>query len=229
MDPEIFLVFYDQFIAYRDALKAKKNPTQEEIYIAKTVDILINTLANDYKSTLATLQRLTSHGEIQWDLLPYIFVPRTIFVARCVVTGEPRLFKLRQWIRCCLDGKPVFQLTMESVDAIDTPGTQSVAVGRVTTNINIGVIRGIVKIQTLDAYPIRFFVGENGMREEDLKEMAIERGKKWFSHFGVHHVQYNGVAALRAGGKVVRHHVKSRIMVDRGEAFYMARITVLGY
>ncbi|KAF9449627.1 P-loop containing nucleoside triphosphate hydrolase protein [Macrolepiota fuliginosa MF-IS2] len=215
MDPEIFLVFYVQFIAYRDTLQTKKDPTQEEIYTAKAVDVLINSLASDYKSTLAKLQRLTSHGEIQWSLLPLILVPRTTFVARCAVTGQPRLFKLRQWVRNFVGTRRAFQLTFESVDMIDRPVTQSVAIGRVTTTISLQMMKGIVKIQTLDAYPIKFFSGEKGMKEQGLKEMAIERGKKWFSYFGIHHVQYDGVAVHHVDDKAVRHHVKSRIMVDR--------------
>jgi len=51
--------------------------------------------------------------------------------------------------------------------------------------------------------------------EAGLRQMAIERGKKWLSYFGIHHVQYDGVAALRTGCGVLRHHVKGRIMVDR--------------
>ncbi|KAF9449629.1 P-loop containing nucleoside triphosphate hydrolase protein [Macrolepiota fuliginosa MF-IS2] len=215
MDPEIFLVFYDQFIAYRDALQTKKNPTQDEIYTAKAVDVLINSLASDYKSTLAKLQRMTSHGEIQWSLLPFILVPRSTFVARCAVTGQPRLFKLQHWVRNFVDSRRAFQLTLESVDMVDRPITQSVGIGRVTTTISIRMMKGIVKIQTLDAYPIKFFSGEKGMKEYALREMAIERGKKWFSYFGIHHVQYDGVAAHRVGDKIARHHVKSRIMIDR--------------
>ncbi|KAJ3560415.1 hypothetical protein NP233_g10853 [Leucocoprinus birnbaumii] len=217
MDPEIFLVFYDQFVAYRDAILAKK-ATQEETYTAKAVDLLINTLANDYKTTLTRLRRLTTHGEIEWSLVPYLLVPRTTFVARCVVTGQPRLFKLRQWVRTTVDTSRVFQLTLESTDMVDRPVTQSVAIGRVQTTISLRSFKGIVKIQTLDAYPIRFYSDENGLREQGLREMAIERGKKWLSLFGVHHVQYEGVAALRTGsgtGDVQRHFIKSRVMVDR--------------
>ncbi|KAF5347625.1 hypothetical protein D9756_010669 [Leucocoprinus leucothites] len=218
MDPEIFLVFYDQFIAYRDNILSKKSPTQEETYTAKAVDLLIDTLSNDYKSTLSRLRRLTSHGEIDWELMPYILVPRTTFVARCVVTGQTRLFKLRQWIRTMVDNKRVFQLTLESTDTVDRPVTQSVAIGRVQTTTSIRSFKGIVRVQTLDAFPIRFYNDENGMKEQGLREMAIERGKKWFSFFGIHHEQYEGVAALRphnGTGEVQRHFVKSRIMIDR--------------
>jgi len=90
-----------------------------------------------------------------------------------------------------------------------------VAVDRVSTTVNIKMIRGVAKIRSLDIYPIKFFSDENGMKEQGLRQMAIERGKKWFSYFGIHHVQYDGVAALRCNETVLRHHVKGRIMVDR--------------
>ncbi|KXN93314.1 ATPase family AAA domain-containing protein 3B, partial [Leucoagaricus sp. SymC.cos] len=88
----------------------------------------------------------------------------------------------------------------------------------VTTTVYLRLIRGVAKIGTMEAHPIRYYHDETGMKEQGLREMAIERGKKWFSLFGIHHVQYDGVAGQRANngqGAVTRHYVNSRIMVDR--------------
>lgn len=109
----------------------------------------------------------------------------------------------------------MYQLTCESVDLIDKPMTHTVGVGRVQTIIYIRYFRGTIKIDTLDAYPIEFYHDE-----EALRESLIARGKKWVSLIGIHHKQFDGIAALKYGEKIIKHNVRSRIMVDRGLSFY---------
>ena len=72
--------------------------------------------------------------------------------------------------------------------------------------------RGVVKIDSLDAYPLKFHPDSEGLRAS-----TIERAKKWVGLIGVHHMQYDGLAAIKGGlDRIVRHSVRSRIMVDRG-------------
>ena len=54
----------------------------------------IELLRRDYAATLAKVASLTAHGEITFDTLFALFVPRTIVLADCPVTGEPRAFEL---------------------------------------------------------------------------------------------------------------------------------------
>ncbi|CAA7269692.1 unnamed protein product [Cyclocybe aegerita] len=210
MDPEIFLTFYNEFIAYGAALQAQKRRSEQEEHMLSSVNLLTKTLANDFRVTLAKIERLTSHGEITFALLYAILVPRSLMVARCSVTGLPRLFQLASWVRVALDGKPMYQLTLESVDLVDRPVTHSVVVGRVQTTVYLKPFKGTGKIDALDAYPLKFHHDAEG-----LKEAVLRRGKKWVSLIGMHHKQYDGIAALKCGDKVIRHNVRSRIMVDR--------------
>ena len=193
-----------------------------------SVNLLTSTIASDYSRTLAKLERLTSHGEITSDLFYAILIPRSLMVARCAITGLPRIFKLTSWVRTQIDGKPVFQLNMESVDLVDRPLTHSVVVGRVQTIVYIRPMVGTVKIDSLDAYPLKFHADPEG-----LKESIMKRGKKWVSLIGVHHKQFDGLAALKVGEKLIKHNVcilflliskviltpflkvRGRIMVDR--------------
>ncbi|KAF8956224.1 P-loop containing nucleoside triphosphate hydrolase protein [Flammula alnicola] len=210
LDPEIFITFYPAFLEYAATLQAKKARTAEENYTLSSVNLLTSTLASDYRATLAKIERLTSHGEITFDLLYSILVPRSLMVARCAITGLPRLFQLASWMRTSVEGKPVFQLNLESVDLVDRPITHSVVVGRVQTTVYIRPMRGTVKINTMDAYPLKFHPDPEG-----LKEAILKRGKKWVSLIGIHHKQFEGIAALKAGDKLLKHNVRSRIMVDR--------------
>ena len=118
------------------------------------------------------------------------------------MTGLPRLFELISWTRVSIEGKHMYQLNLESIDLIDRPLTKGVVAGRVQTTINIKFIKGTTRIDSLDVYPLRFHRDELNFRE-----VIINRGKKWVSLIGLHHMQYDGIAALRCADKILRHNV----------------------
>ncbi|KAF7296934.1 AAA domain-containing protein [Mycena indigotica] len=211
MEPETFLTWYQSFIEYRDALAARKARTEQETNIMSSVTTLLSFLATDFRSTLAQISRLTAHNEITFDLLYAILVPRTLIVARCAVTGLERLFRLESFTRTAVEGCPVYALSLEAVDLVDRPLTQSVGVGRVQASIFIPFFKGAARIDTLDAYPLRFHPNQN-----QLVETVKQRGQKWVGLLGIHHQEYDGIAAVKMLNRVVRHQVKGRIMVDRG-------------
>ncbi|KAJ7451970.1 P-loop containing nucleoside triphosphate hydrolase protein [Mycena latifolia] len=211
LEPEIFLTYRHSFIAYRDALAAQKRRTEKEANVLASVNLLLSFLSADYHNTIATIERLTAHGEITFDLLYAILVPRTLVVARCAVTGLERLFQLQHVTRTAVEGVPVYRLALEAVDLVDRPLTQGVAVGRVATSVLLPYFKGAARIDSLDAFPIKFHPAE-----EQLRERLTQRGRKWVELIGVHHMQYNGIAAMKTMGcKLLRHNVKGRIMVDR--------------
>jgi hypothetical protein len=203
LDPEVFVTFLPAFTVYRDELAAKKNISEEEQHVLASVNILLDWLHSDYRTTIATIKNLTSHGEISWDLLYALLVPRSIFIAHCAVTGEPRAFKLNSFARTAVDGVPVYQLTCESVDMIDRPLTNTVGVGRVQSIINLNFFKGTTKIASLNAFPIQYHP------DKTLERKLIERGRKWLSLTGIHHMQYKGIAALQCGDKILKHNVCS--------------------
>lgn len=168
------------------------------------MNVLTSTIASDYNVTLGKIERLTSHGEITFDLLYSILVPRDLMVTRCPITGHPRLFQLTSWTRTSLEGKHMYQLNLESVDLVDRPVTHSVVVGRVQTTVFVKALRGTVRIDSLDAYPLKFHADPEG-----LKQSIIRRGKKWVSLIGVHHKQFDGIAAMKIGDKLAKHNVRA--------------------
>ncbi|KAK0457250.1 P-loop containing nucleoside triphosphate hydrolase protein [Desarmillaria tabescens] len=211
LDPEVFLTYLDEFKEYRDHLASKKPQSQLDTYVLSSVDLLLSSLNSDYRNTIRTINKLKSHGEITWDLLYSILVPRSMLVTRCAVTGAPRLFKLKSAVSTNVEGMRCYQLSCVSVDLVDRPLTQTVGVSNVTTQILIKRFKGTVKIDSLDAYPIRFHPDA-----AKLKETVLQRGKKWSVLRGIHHMQFNGIAALKCGdSRLLRHNVKGRIMVDR--------------
>jgi len=204
LDPEIFITFHPSFLSYAADLQAKKKLTDQETHLLSSVNLLTSTIASDYRLTLAKIKRLTSHGEITFDLLYSIFVPGEIMVATCSITGLPRLFHLTSWHRVLIKEQPVYQLNLESVDLIDCPLTKEVTLGRVQTKVFVTAVKGTVRIDSFDAYPLKFH------RDEKLvREAVMKRGKKWVSLIGLHHMQYDGLAALKCGDKLLKHNVGS--------------------
>lgn len=167
-----------------------------------SVNLLTSTIASDYHITLATINRLISHSEITFELLYAILIPGSIMVVRCAMTGLPRLLKLTSWQRLCMDGRTFFQLEMESVDLVDRQMSHTAVVGKVQTVVLLRPVRGTVRIDSLDAYPLKFHPDEKGLRETIAK-----RGKKWASLIGVHHKQFDGIAAVKCGDKLLKHNV----------------------
>ena len=174
----------------------------EDTHTLNSVNLLTSTIANDYRVTLATINRLLSHSEITFDLIYAILIPHSIMVTRCAITGLPRLFELISWQRICINGVGVYQLQLESVDLVDRMATRSVVVGKIQTVVCLRPVRGTIKIDSLDAYPIKFHPDEEGLRETISK-----RGKKWVSLIGVHHKQYDGIAAVKCSDSLSKHNV----------------------
>ncbi|KAI0329766.1 P-loop containing nucleoside triphosphate hydrolase protein [Cubamyces sp. BRFM 1775] len=242
LDPHLLLAFFPQFEDYEKQLRNKRR-TQHEEYVLSSVTVLLDYLRKDYRATLAKIASLTTHGEITFDLLYAVLVPRTIIVTECPITGETRALQL-------LAAKKVgnnkdfvmYRLLCESVDSLEdaihgrsatqsahlnNPGLQrppagnanalhpnKKTFGRVQSKIFIDHFSGTKKINTLPAYPLQYHRDSSA-----LKEMLTERGRKWASLKGIHHVHYEGTAAFRHGlgfnQTIVKYNVDSRIMIDR--------------
>ncbi|KAG6864452.1 hypothetical protein C0991_009401 [Blastosporella zonata] len=211
LEPDMFITFLPSFKKYRDELAAKKNKEEADAHVIASVDLLVGAIHSDWGSTLQKIKRLKSHQEMTYDLLFAILVPRTLFVTKCAITGRPRLFKLISAQRTALEGKSCYQLTCESIDLVDRISDGSVVVGKVQTQILVRQFKGTTKIQNLDAYPLEYHPNPAA-----LLEVLLKRGKKWVGLVGVHHKQYRGIAATKiASGKLGKHNIDGRIMIDR--------------
>ncbi|KAH8080729.1 P-loop containing nucleoside triphosphate hydrolase protein [Cristinia sonorae] len=237
LDPQILIAFLPGFESYHDELKKKKGRSTEEGYILSSIAVLIEYLRKDYRSTLASIASLTTHGEITFNLLYAVMVPRTILVTECPSTGEPRALQLMSATKILTMSGGFYDLLCESIDAVDQVaqnldswgggGGNSVEAevkkagggkpfGRVQNRVIIPAFKGAVKINSLDAYPLKFHHAQS-----ELKLKLLARGKKWVEMKGIHHMQYKGSAAWytsmsNGNKKLIKYNVNSRIMVDRG-------------
>ncbi|KAI1788460.1 P-loop containing nucleoside triphosphate hydrolase protein [Ganoderma leucocontextum] len=260
LDPHLLIAFFPQLEQYERTLRTKAR-TPEENHVFTSVGILLDYLRKDYRGTLARIANLTAHGEITFDLLYAILVPRSVIVTECPVTGEPRALQILNATKVENEMCSFYNILCESVDSTEEgahpgrrnaseqpngiardrlaflssrrskkvaappPGgnqstTTSAALkgpsfGRVQSKIFLFGFKGTQKINSLEAYPIEYHSDPEG-----LKTILLERGRKWASLKSVHHMHYDGTAALMAnvGGrkKLLKYNVNSRVMIDRG-------------
>ena len=211
MEPELFLGFLPAFEEYRDKLEAsKKTATEEDKYVLSSVQILIDYLHKDWKRTIATIRNLTSHGEITYELLYAVFVPRTIVITRCPSSNELRALEVVTAAQVMTISGAFMDLTLESVDMVDEHDNTT-RFGRVRSRVTIPMFKGTVAINSLDAYPIKYHP-----TPDELQKVLLDRGRRWAARCEVHHMHYKGTASIRVNNKMVKYNLNSRIMVDRG-------------
>ncbi|KAF7333884.1 AAA domain-containing protein [Mycena sanguinolenta] len=99
---------------YRNTLVARKHRTGQETHVLSSVNLL-SFLATDYRTTIATIDRLIAHNEITFDLLYTILGPCTLIVARCAVTGLEHLFQPQFFTCTTIEDVSVYQLGLEGV------------------------------------------------------------------------------------------------------------------
>ncbi|KAK1232481.1 hypothetical protein PQX77_004383 [Marasmius sp. AFHP31] len=207
---EMFLTYLEEFTAHRDTLRAKKRTAMEN-YILSSVELLLSFLHTDFQATIRRIESHKAHRETSFDLLYAILVPGTLLVAQCAVTGGPRLFKIVSWNRVITPNCSFYQVNVESVDLVDQHITATVKPGKVQSTIVLPAFKGTIPMHELDAYPLKYHEDYDA-----VKERVLARGKKWVDLIGVHHMEFDGIGALRVEqGRILRHVVKGRMMVDR--------------
>jgi hypothetical protein len=72
----------------------------------------------------------------------------------------------------------------------------------VQTIISLSFFKGTIKITSLDAFPLKFHPDA-----QMVQKSLVERGRKWLGLTGIQHKQYQGIAALRIGERVLKHNV----------------------
>jgi hypothetical protein len=169
----------------------------------ESVGVLIEYLRKDYRQTIASIENLTSHGEITFDLLYAIMVPRSTLVTHCPITGELRALQLVSATKIPTPSGFLYNLICEGIDSDDSEDPNAVGFFRTQSRILLQDFDGTVKITSLDAYPIQFHP-----QEAEIRRSLVSRGRKWSKLTGIHHMTYKGTAAFKCQGKVVKYNVR---------------------
>ncbi|KIJ53579.1 hypothetical protein M422DRAFT_241814 [Sphaerobolus stellatus SS14] len=214
LDPKLLIAFLPEFKIYKEKLASKAKPTGEDRNIVATLDVFIDYFHTDYRATLARIQNLTSHGEITFDLLYAVLVPRSIVLSRNPLTGELQAFQLTSasLVKQVI-GPSFYDVLLEGIDVDDSDTLNVSGFTRFQTRVVIRQFAGTEKIVGLDAYPMIFHP-----KHAQLKEKLVAKGKKWANIAGmIHHMYYEGTGGIKGPtGRMIKYNLNSRVMVDRG-------------
>ncbi|KAH9931593.1 P-loop containing nucleoside triphosphate hydrolase protein [Fomitopsis serialis] len=190
--------------------------SDDDTEVLASLEILISYLREDHGVIISQIAGLLAHEEITWDLLHAILLPGTLLVSTDATTGEPRALQLKQFDK----GARGYTLYCEGIDAVDVE-LDDVADSdlahvvpakrfcRVEHTRFIPRFKGVVKINTLPAYPMKYHSNEGGLRAA-----LLARARKWIDLYGVQHVRYQGISVYNRK----KFEIDSRVMID-GAAF----------
>ncbi|KAH9914120.1 P-loop containing nucleoside triphosphate hydrolase protein, partial [Fomitopsis serialis] len=195
----LLIRFFPQLTEYHQTLQGRVNRTSDEEDVLASLDALLNYLREDHGVTISQIADLLAQKEITSDLLYAILIPETLFTCRDDTTGEPLALQLKSSEKA-LGG---YALHCEGLDTT----TSAEGFGRVKCTWHVPRFKGVVKINTLPIYPMRYHSDEG-----NLRRALLARARKWVDLNGVHHVQYEGTAVRNS----TTYEIDSRVMIDRG-------------
>ncbi|OSX56736.1 hypothetical protein POSPLADRAFT_1050435 [Postia placenta MAD-698-R-SB12] len=190
LSPDLFITFYPKLLEYRAGLSSD-HPSEADNIACATVDSVFNYLRADHGSTLGRIANLTAHDEITFDLLYAIFVPKSILIIKCPISGHAHAVQLesvQRGISYILTYRYIESMHSIRLNSVKkgVAGTQDGLVyGTVAEAISVNAFQGVVKINTLSAYPIQYHPDEKALRAS-----LTARGRRWRELNGSHHLHY---------------------------------------
>ncbi|KAG6054423.1 hypothetical protein E4U17_003792 [Claviceps sp. LM77 group G4] len=169
--------------------------------------VLIKYLDKDYAKVKKSLYPMLDSGIISFEYLWALWKPNTlVFSGTYGQTEDPRVFKLDMAARRSSPFQGDFYVVEGKYLEFDG---KRFGLGSITEEI--ADFHGTRKISSLPFYPLSYHKDEPKMRQ-----MLIERGKKFVSLGGIYLKEYSGLAYMkRKKGAVMKFHLQpSRIMVD---------------
>ncbi|KZT53091.1 P-loop containing nucleoside triphosphate hydrolase protein [Calocera cornea HHB12733] len=209
IDPQILLAWLPFLRTHLDTLKAKEEPTEDEKTTTIHLTILVEFLDTEYQSTLEQVNGLVPHGEITFELLWAILLPRTLMYTSCSTTDQSRAVELvGAEMHTPWPSPHYWELDCRYVDSCASLSDEHAKFGHAQMTIRIPMFKGSAKITSLSAYPMKFH-----SRQDELRTKLIARGKRWVELEGMHHLAYDGVAFKFVQAKKAR--IKGRVMIDK--------------
>ncbi|PMD21103.1 P-loop containing nucleoside triphosphate hydrolase protein [Hyaloscypha hepaticicola] len=166
--------------------------------------LLINCVRTIYMPTSQNLLPLLDHGEITYDLLPLLFKPNTLVYTTCFGTKKPRcvIYDSVEEKEKRL-GEKYFSMACRYLDF------DGKTFGTVPINLAIPKFRGTKRINTLRAFPLKYY-----QDEKLVKANIVECGRKFVALKDVRLVHCRGEAFYMDEGDPVRLSVDSRVIID---------------
>ncbi|KAH8929567.1 P-loop containing nucleoside triphosphate hydrolase protein [Atractiella rhizophila] len=176
-----------------------KEYTLEELKVrVDHTEVLMEFIAEEFKSVEAKLARLEPRGEVPWKLLWAICVPGMLMATNHAVTGERMGFRLKRGRYHSSQQGQVFCLNGVN---FHWNGDRYISM---PIERHIMQYRGLRKIASLGAYPM----------PDKVKEELVKRAELYEKYAGTHFLVYEGSLAKRVNGKVIKMRADGRVMID---------------
>ncbi|RGP80187.1 hypothetical protein FLONG3_1721 [Fusarium longipes] len=173
----------------------------------KQLEVLVEYLDHDFKSTKRNLHSMLKNGLITFNLLWALWKPNMLaYTTTYGHDQEPRILKVEmaELRRGTVKGQYYYVCGKFF-------GFDGKRFGYGHTKTYIEEFQGARKITSLSIYPIQYHKNEVKLRRD-----LIERGKKFVSLSGVHYKSYQGIASqVFKKAQLVRFDIQpSRVMID---------------
>ena len=180
------------------------NDVGQDAVELKHLSLLADFIKSKYASTTDRLIPLLKNGEVIYELLWALFKPNTIIYTSCLDTEKSLCFRFDMGEeKTTATGITYFHMECRYLDS------DGAVFGEVSVALGIAKFAGVKRIVTLAAFPLAYHP-----RRSEIKTSLVERGRRFVSLLGVHHLQYCGNAFFTEKGEVVKVPIKGRIIVD---------------
>jgi hypothetical protein len=191
-----FVHRWPQLLQYRARSDLEDN-------VVKHIDLLYDVLRVELKDVIKTLEDYVDHGIVTFEHVWTIYQPGSIIYSSSH-NGAHGAYRLRSGVYVKTQCGMMYQLTVE---AIDWNGNNF---GRSIEVIRLLEFKGTVPILALKAFPLSFHP-----HQDKVKEMLINRGRKFERLAGSHYKEYDGFAVSWDKDKnEIPCHCQGRIIID---------------
>ncbi|KIJ50942.1 hypothetical protein M422DRAFT_27065 [Sphaerobolus stellatus SS14] len=205
-DPPLF--FYARHL-FHERLQEELQKSAPQQEVVDDVSTIMQYIQEDHKATIATFGKLTSQGEITYDLLWTLFPPNCLAYQYHEYTEQGQLLYVRSVEYTVKDNVPRLSFYCANVT------NDGNAFGFATIDdIEIETFKGARKIQNLPIFPLEYHANSVSIRER-----AIERGRRFINMNGpcYHDISGTAMQEVRNADGTVRYttfRCFGRAMID---------------
>lgn len=183
-----FLPLFDKHIRSLEAQEGAADADADTPKVLAQLRFFVDLLRTEYATKLETLADHLAEGQITFDLIPLAFVPGSLLITHCDLTGEPLIVRLATCVlvenRC---GRSwTLHCDVVGMDEAGLPGLG-------TQYIYMSDFAGAENIVDLAAFPMEPYL--DASRCAELRAALAKRGRRyWELTQKWYHKEYDAVA-----------------------------------
>lgn len=207
-DPELLFHALPSLEKRLQSEEAKDVPNKS---LTNDLNSVLEFIREDFGRIMASLDSLSEHDEITFDLLWALFPPNTIVYTKDNMLKEAQTYRfLSGSYEKQQDGSQIFQMRLRMI------GHDGQELGWGEQNLQIGGFEGAKKVYHLATFPLSVHPEKEAARAD-----LIRRGRRFVDLLKTNCKEYNGTAitedrkiVIRGSYKAVRFFAHGRIMLD---------------